>query len=483
MRKSGDYEGSAEIEGREIKELSEREVSDYLSNKICYVLQEGDLIEDLTVRENIELGSSGAISKDELNSELEYFGLIGFGEKKVYSLSGGEKRRVSLVKAILSKKDILILDEPCYSIDKIYCLKLMERLKELKVNKIAIISNKDDLNCTILIDLNNKKKNLDLNSQRFPERKVENIKNYYRKKIPSFKIDILIPFLIFSSLFFSIFWFKAFENKSEKYFKDGKIFYLYNKNSFFDKSYFNELEKKDILLFNKSEQKIDGFSIKTFYFDNAQIEKLSNLINLEVKKDFCYVSAGIKNLCDRLKTRENCKRCVILNRDFLNEKIYSIKFRENLNYNFLIYKEGSFYPNFNTNNFEKGMLNCSVNEIFIELYPKLKKTRKISQIALLILSFFIGFTLIRKKNKHIEVLSRNGIERKSIFYLFVKKITFLFLLSFICSSILFYFFTIEVSDFIKISFLNEVLIYNLKYLFSGLMLSFIAIFIDLNRVH
>jgi len=242
-----DYEGSIKFFDREIKDLNDKETSEYLSKNICYILQEDDLIEELSVEENIEIGSLVKLSKDELERELADFGLRGYGDKKVCELSGGEKRRVSLVKAILSGKDILILDEPFYSIDKSYSDKLIEKLYEIKNEKLIIISMNNDfidkinLNDSVIIDLNDSKtifKNSTAKSN-YNIKQKENL--FLEKEIPKIKINFLIQFFIFLFLFFSLFWLKSFENKTKKYFKEDKIYYIYTNNQSINISNYNDV--------------------------------------------------------------------------------------------------------------------------------------------------------------------------------------------------------------------------------------------------
>ena len=81
-----DYEGNIKFFDREIKDLNDKETSEYLSKNICYILQEDDLIEELSVKENIEIGSLVKLSKDELEKEnLLILGLEDMGIGKFVS--------------------------------------------------------------------------------------------------------------------------------------------------------------------------------------------------------------------------------------------------------------------------------------------------------------------------------------------------------------------------------------------------------------
>jgi putative ABC transport system ATP-binding protein len=483
-----DYEGSIKFFDREIKDLNDKETSKYLSKNICYILQEGDLIEELSVKENIELGSLVKLSKDELDRELADFGLRGYGDKKVCELSGGEKRRVSLVKAVLSGKDILILDEPFYSIDKSYSDKLIEKLYEIKNEKLIVISMNNDfidkinLNDSVIIDLNDSKtifKNSTAKSN-YNIKQKENL--FLEKEIPKIKINFLIQFFIFLFLFFSLFWLKSFENKTKRYFNEDKIYYIYTNNQSINISKFVNLKNDDFLALNKGKENINDILIEKFYFDKYSLGKVSDLIGNKINKDFCYLSKSIYGLCDKIKIKEKCSKCIFIDKQFLSESIYLLKFSEKINYNFLVYKNSSFKPDLNLSNFEKGEMNCVVNEVFASLYPKLKRLRIFFQFFLFGITFFIAYNLVSKKQKYIRTLIRNGFEKKCIFKFFIQKIISYFSLSFLSACLLFYFFSIYFSGFIKISFYNDVFLYGWFYFLCSLILSIFGIYIRLKFI-
>jgi len=386
------------------------------------------LIEELSVEKNIEIGSLVKLSKDELDRELADFGLRGYGNKKVCELSGGEKRRVSLVKAVLSGKDILILDEPFYSIDKYYSDKLIEKLYEIKNEKLIVISMNNDfidkinLNDSVIIDLNDTKaisKNSTAKSNYYNTKNGENL--FLEKEIPKIKINFSIQFFIFLFLFFSLFWLKSFENKTKKYFNEDKIYYIYTNNQSIDISKFANLKNDDFLVLNKIKENINDILIKKFYFDKYSLSKVSDLIDNKISKDFCYVSKAIYGLCDKIKIKEKCSKCIFIDKQFLNESIYLLKFSEKINYNFLVYKNSSFKPDLNLSNFEKGEMNCVVNEVFASLYPKIKRLRIFFQIFLFGITFFIAYNLVSKKQKYIKTLIRNGFKKNTFLNFLPKK--------------------------------------------------------------
>jgi hypothetical protein len=400
-------------------------------------------------------------------------------------LSGGEKRRVSLVKAILSEKDILILDEPFYSINKSYSDKLIEKLYEIKNEKLIVISINNDFNNkvnfddAVIIDLNDSKV-ICKNSVAKNNYKIDFKEKIFflKKEIPHIKINFWIQFLIFLFLFFSLFWLQSFENKTKKYFEEDKIFYIYSNNQTINISKFVNLKNDDFLLLNKTEEKINDILIKKFNFDKYSLSKISDLIDNKINEDFCYVSKSISTLCDRIKIKERCSKCIFIDKQFLNESIYLIKFSKKVNYNFLVYKNSSLKLDINLlSNFEKGEMSCPVNEVFASLYLKVKRLRIFFQFFLFVITFFVVYNLISKKQKYIKTLIRNGFEKKYIFQFFTKKLISYFSLAFLFSGVLFYFFSRYFSGFIKISFYSDIFLYGLNYFFASLILSIFGIYI------
>ena len=117
---------------------------------IGYLPQDGLLFPNRTVKKNIQFGLEvrGA-GFDEINSQVnkvvEMLDLSNLLERKTQGLSGGEKQKVCLARALACNPDVLLLDEPVSAIDEkakvIYCHKLKSLQKELKITTLHVSHN------------------------------------------------------------------------------------------------------------------------------------------------------------------------------------------------------------------------------------------------------------------------------------------------------------------------------------------------------
>lgn len=113
-------------------------------DNISYTMQDNTLFPNLNAIENIKL--SLEIKKHSLDQErLAHFAsrlkITELLDKKVVSLSGGERKRVEILRDILHDKDIYLLDEPTSSIDEESSLLIWEILKEIANDKLVIVSS------------------------------------------------------------------------------------------------------------------------------------------------------------------------------------------------------------------------------------------------------------------------------------------------------------------------------------------------------
>ena len=111
--------------------------------RIAAVFQEDRLIEHWDAVRNIKLVCDKSISTDEIKAELHKVGLDDVQGKPVSRLSGGQRRRVSLIRAMLAKSSLLIMDEPLKGLDSGLKVQVIEYIKQNTKNKTILIVTHD----------------------------------------------------------------------------------------------------------------------------------------------------------------------------------------------------------------------------------------------------------------------------------------------------------------------------------------------------
>ena len=142
----GADEGSITIEGERLEDMTEKKLSLYRRKHLGYIFQMYNLISNLTVRENIEVGaylSDHPLDVDEL---LHTLGLYEHQKKLPNQLSGGQQQRTAIGRAIVKNPDILLCDEPTGALDyhtSKEILKLIETVNQRYGNTIIMVTHND----------------------------------------------------------------------------------------------------------------------------------------------------------------------------------------------------------------------------------------------------------------------------------------------------------------------------------------------------
>lgn len=109
--------GSIEIDGQILADMDEEHLTLYRREHLGFIFQMYNLIPDLTVRENIEVGAWLGKNPLDVDEILETLGLTAHQDKLPSQLSGGQQQRTSIGRAIIKRPDLLLCDEPTGALD------------------------------------------------------------------------------------------------------------------------------------------------------------------------------------------------------------------------------------------------------------------------------------------------------------------------------------------------------------------------------
>ena len=126
-------EGSLIVDGLELKNLSKKDLLQYRRDKLGFVFQFYNLVSNLTLKENIEVGAY--LSKDPLDVDdlIEKLGLIDHKSKFPNQLSGGQQQRTAIARALSKGPTILLCDEPTGALDYSTAKDVLKMIQ--KINK------------------------------------------------------------------------------------------------------------------------------------------------------------------------------------------------------------------------------------------------------------------------------------------------------------------------------------------------------------
>lgn len=139
-------EGSVLIGDEQLLGKSEKALSLYRRKHLGYVFQAYNLVPNLTVRENIEVGAYLAENPLPLEEIIQTLGLWEHRDKIPSQLSGGQQQRCAIGRAVIKNPDILLCDEPTGALDyqnSKEILKLIERVNQKFGNTVLLVTHND----------------------------------------------------------------------------------------------------------------------------------------------------------------------------------------------------------------------------------------------------------------------------------------------------------------------------------------------------
>ena len=140
--------GSISINGDELTGMGEAALTQYRRRHLGYVFQLYNLIPNLNVKENIEVGAYISDDPLDVNELLDVLGLAEHKHKLPNQLSGGQQQRVSIGRAIVKNPDILLCDEPTGDLDyktSKEILRLIEDINKKYNNTVLIVTHNETI--------------------------------------------------------------------------------------------------------------------------------------------------------------------------------------------------------------------------------------------------------------------------------------------------------------------------------------------------
>lgn len=139
-------EGYIAIDGEKTEDMSEKKLTQYRRTHLGYVFQMYNLIPNLNVRENIEVGAYLSKNPLDVDEVMKGLGLYEHRHKLPSQLSGGQQQRTSIGWALVKNPDILLCDEPTGALDyktSKEILSLLEHINKTYNNTIIIVTHND----------------------------------------------------------------------------------------------------------------------------------------------------------------------------------------------------------------------------------------------------------------------------------------------------------------------------------------------------
>jgi putative ABC transport system ATP-binding protein len=139
-------DGYISINGDKLRDMDEKRLTEYRRKHLGYVFQLYNLIPNLNVKENIEVGAYLSDNPLEIDELLETLGLFKHRYKLPNQLSGGQQQRVSIGRAIVKNPDILLCDEPTGALDyntSKEILKLIEDVNAKYGNTVIMVTHNE----------------------------------------------------------------------------------------------------------------------------------------------------------------------------------------------------------------------------------------------------------------------------------------------------------------------------------------------------
>ena len=142
-----EYEGEIFLNNENISRKRLNYYDRFHNRKVGFVFQDYNLIENYSVYQNIELAlliGKERQKKEKVIKALTEVGMLNHLNKKAKDLSGGEKQRIAIARAIVNNPDIILLDEPTGALDSVTSNEIMDLIKKLSKDRLVIMVTHDE---------------------------------------------------------------------------------------------------------------------------------------------------------------------------------------------------------------------------------------------------------------------------------------------------------------------------------------------------
>lgn len=288
-------QGEIFFKNQNIKDFNENSKVDFFKNDIGIIFQNFNLVNDLTVYDNLKITSIiKQVSENTIDEYLKKYNLFELKNRKVYLLSGGEKQRIALIRCLINNPPVVLADEPTGNLDYSNSKYIINELYNISKDRLVIVvthkkdiiknyneniiqvkngkifynnkqkNNTFDTNQNIYKNINDKKDNIKLNIKFIKFLTFKNIRKNLKNNI--FSIISLFISLVSILLIFS---FKlGFNNNS------SKLINSYQNSGTF---YISKIERKQV---KKSNINIE----KNTSLNDEEIKYFKNKYDVDIYK-------------------------------------------------------------------------------------------------------------------------------------------------------------------------------------------------------
>ncbi|MCR4715558.1 MAG: ABC transporter ATP-binding protein [Lachnospiraceae bacterium] len=140
--------GDIIVDGNRMADMKEKQLTKYRRTHLGYIFQRYNLIPNLTVRENIEVGAYLGNNPLNVDDLLNTLGLKEHQNKIPNQLSGGQQQRCSIGRALVKNPDILLCDEPTGALDSKTSIEILKLINDVNIrygNTIVMVTHNDGI--------------------------------------------------------------------------------------------------------------------------------------------------------------------------------------------------------------------------------------------------------------------------------------------------------------------------------------------------